>query len=790
MDTFVDVVFDLPVRQSFLYRVPPFLAPMAEVGRRVMAPFGRRRLVGYILDTKDSSDIKELKTVPQNVKDVIDIIDDEPLFDEKRLAIYRWISTHYLAPLGEVIGTAHSLEVGPREERVFYLTPDGMAAEDKDDLPGQILALIKRKGKVSIRAIRRSFRGRAIYAALSSLKKKGLIQERSYIRRREGKGERVVSYTGKAIKGLERAPKQMAILKRVAACGEVLLEDLRSEFPGLYKPLRTLKKKGFVEISSREVVRTWQDEPLPTHNGTLMPEQESVLERVKKGLGRDGVFLLHGVTGSGKTAIYLRLMEEVISRKKRVIFLAPEIALASRLSRYILARFRRVALIHSGLSQGERIEQLNAIKRGEVDVVAGPRSAIFMPLKDVGLIIVDEEHEPSYKQEEGVRYNARDVAILLGRFYSCPVLLGSATPAVESFHSAMEGRFHYLELPRRVEGRPMPEVRIVDMRGEKKDLSGVLLAAIGDRLKRGQQVILFINKKGYCPAIICRDCGYVYKCPHCLIALTFYKRRHHLRCHYCGFIVDAPSLCASCGGYSLRPLGIGIEKVAEEVEKAFPDARVGRIYREVVRKGEGVWEAFDRGELDILVGTQVLAKGYHFPRVTLVGVVAGDQALNLPDFRATERTFQVLTQVAGRAGRGEEPGEVIIQTYNPDEPCFRSVTEHDYRAFYDREVAIREEVGYPPFSRLINLIFEGRDMESVILEARRLKEELKVFEGKDLEILGPGPAFYQRLRGRWRWQMVLKGRGGFEPPLKEAICDYRPSKGVKISIDVDPIHLL
>ena len=790
MDLFVDVVFNLPLRQAFLYRVPPSLAPMAGVGKRVMAPFGRRRLAGYIVGVRGEAGVEELETAPERVKDVIDIIDDEPLFDENRLALYRWISSHYLAPLGEVIGTAHAIEAEPREERVFHPTPEGMAAGDRDDLPGQILALIKRKGKASIRTIRRSFRGKAIYAALSSLKKRGLIEERTYMRGGGGRRERVVSYTGKDVKGLERAPKQMAILKRVAACGEVLLEDLRREFPNLHGPLRALKDKGLIEISSREVVRAWEDEPLPAHNGTLMPEQERVLERIREGLGREGVFLLHGVTGSGKTEIYLRLMAEVVSRGRRVVFLAPEIALVSRLSRYILARFRRVALIHSGLSKGERLEQLNAIKRGEVDVVAGPRSAVFMPLRDVGLIIVDEEHEPSYKQEEGVRYNARDVAILMGRFYGCPVLLGSATPSVESFHSAMEGRFHYLELPRRVEGRPMPVVRIVDMRGEKRELSGILLRAMEERLSQGQQVILFINRKGYCPTIICRDCGYVYKCPHCLIALTYYKRRRHLRCHYCGFIVDAPSICASCGGYRLRPLGIGIEKVVEEVERAFPGARVGRVDREVVRKGERVWEAFDRGELDILVGTQVIAKGYHFPRVTLVGVVAGDQALNLPDFRATERTFQILTQVAGRAGRGEEPGEVIIQTYNPEEPCFRSVADHDYRAFYEREVALREEVGYPPFSRLINLIFEGRDMDGVILEARKLKERLEGFEGKGLEILGPGPAFYQRLRGRWRWQMVLKGKGEFQPALKEALLEHRPSRGVKMTIDVDPVHLL
>ncbi len=792
-DTFVEVVFPLPLDRSFYYSVPETLKPSVVIGKRVIAPLGRRTAVGYITGIRDEVEVSGLK-------EIFDIIDDEPLFNKKRLSLYKNLSTYYITPLGEVIKTAHANELPPKEERRFSITDTGRLHIQKDgqkNPEGEILSFIAKHGKPSLNKISQAFKGMPVSAILSRLKRQGWISEERLIRGRRGLSRKgFVVYTG-GMWGKDidekRAPLQSAILKRIKTDGEVSLDQIREEFPNPYPALKRLEEKGWIRLDYRDIQFPSNHASLPAKRWSPTKEQKLAIDEIKDALGRGGIFLLHGVTGSGKTEVYLRVMEEVIDRGRGVIFLAPEIALASRLSRLILSRFKRVALIHSGLTRKERFAQWMRIKRGEVDIVAGARSAVFAPLNDIGLIIIDEEHDPSYKQEEGFRYNARDVAYFISRLYSSVVILGSATPSIETYHAGMTGGIRLIELKKRVSNLPMPDVRIVDMRGGKEGiLSPTLLSAIRDTIERGNQALLFLNRKGHSSFILCKDCGYVYRCPNCLISLTYYKIKRLMRCHYCGFSQDAPGVCNSCNSHRIFPMGLGIEKAMEEIERVLPGVRVAGMDREVARQGETVWDAFDRGEIQILIGTQIIAKGYHFPKITLVGVLSGDQHLNLPDFRATERTFQLLTQVGGRAGRGRNKGTVIIQTFNPEGYCSKKVATYDYKGFYMDEIRFREEAGYPPFSRLANIVWEGKDDGAVLNEAGRFKGMASRYKTSGVELLGPAPAFYRRLRGRYRWQMVIKGkdRNRLHRFLTSALKDYTPRKGVKITIDLDPVSLL
>ncbi len=808
---FAEVVFDLPIDKTFIYNLPLSLVPSAKVkpsaytGRRVLAPFGRRRLVGYIVAILNKTDM-------EGVRDIIDIIDEKPIFDSKRLSLYRWISSYYLSSLGEVIKTAHSGEPQPKEKREFYITPAGRDYIKQKKADG-ILGFIEKKGKTSITALNRHFKKVGVHAALNLLKMKGFIEEKCYIKESGKVSKKAFAvYAGKdrdkalnessqndpAISEIDkRATKQKAILNRLVLEGEAPLDKLKEYFPNPYGALKKLEEKGFVRIVYRETFKGVLNAPLPAHSGRLGSAQEAALKEITNALSKKAQrsFLLFGVTGSGKTEVYLRAISRCLKLGRKVLFLAPEIALASRLSRFILSRFKKVALLHSGITTSEKISQWAMIKRGEVDIVAGARSAIFAPLKDIGLIIVDEEHDSSYKQEDGIRYNARDLALLIGKLNSCVVVLGSATPSLESYNNCTNGKLTCIELSKRVENRDLPNITIVDMREEKdRILSEKLLKAMGDRIEKGEQVILFLNRKGFSPFILCKDCGHVCRCPNCLISLTFHKEKRLLRCHYCGHIERRPIKCKNCDGNKIFPIGTGIERLTEEVRKFYPDANIKNMDRDTARRKNRVWEDFEDGKIDILIGTQIVTKGYHFPNTTLVGIVSADQSLNIPDFRAGERTFQLLTQAAGRAGRGNIPGEVIIQTYNPDHYCFEKVKNHDYKDFFINECTLRKETGYPPFSRLANIVWEGEDHEEVSKNALNFKEKTVKAAARDrgIRLLGPAPAFYAMLRKKHRWQMLIKGDShkslhGF---LEKALKDYKAIRGVKMTIDIDPVNLL
>ena len=514
-------------------------------------------------------------------------------------------------------------------------------------------------------------------------------------------------------------------------------------------------------------------------------------------------FLIYGVTGSGKTEIYLRAIEEVLKQGREAIVLVPEISLTPQLLSRFKDRFgENLCLLHSGLGRGERYDQWRRIWKGGVQIALGARSAIFAPFKNVGIIVVDEEHDPSYKQEEKLKYHARDLAVVRAKQNGTTLLLGSATPSLESFYNAERGKFHLLNLPERIERKPLPRVEVVDMRGEGGPLSEKVKVALQKNIGNREQSLLFLNRRGFANFILCPDCGLTFKCPNCSVTLTYHLRDRSLQCHYCDYQVPAPGDCPQCQGHRLRGMGIGTERLEQEIRLLFPEAQVSRMDRDTTsrrRSHQEILKGLESGKIDILVGTQMIVKGHDFPNVTFVGVVSADTSLHFPDFRSSERTFQLLTQVAGRAGRGRAFGEVVIQTYNPDHYSILKAKIHDFVGFYQEEIQFRKALDYPPFSRLINLRIIGnseRKTRAASEEMGRIgKFLLKGGLGKGIEILGPSAAPFAKMRGKFRWQMLVKGKSPellhqFARELSSRLEDEIKGQGVNLDIDVDPVFIL
>jgi primosomal protein N' (replication factor Y) (superfamily II helicase) len=543
---------------------------------------------------------------------------------------------------------------------------------------------------------------------------------------------------------------------------------------------------------------------------TLTPAQSHALEHLHTLLPKRAfaAVLLHGVTGSGKTEIYMRAMAAALAQGQQVIYLVPEIALTPQLLARLHARFGRdVAVLHSRLTRGERLDEWLRVHRQQAAIAIGPRSAIFAPLQRVGLIIVDEEHDASYKQEEAPRYLARDVAIMRAKLTNAVVVLGSATPSLESFANAQQRRYHYLQLPERVGMQDLPPVVLVDLRREDNRagvgevLSHPLRQAIAACLARGEQTLLFLNRRGYATFVQCHDCGYICQCPRCSVALTFHFDDRTLKCHYCQFTATPPETCPACQGTRVEYFGTGTQKVEREVRRLFPQARVARMDRDATGGRHAYREILSRlahGEIDILIGTQMIAKGHDFPRITLVGVVSADVTLGLPDFRAAERTFQLLTQVAGRAGRGEVPGAVLVQTFAPQHYAIQHAQMHDFHGFYTEEIAYRRRLGYPPAIRLAAIRFEARDPQAVEQFCQAFVALLRpyVHDGKGVTLLGPAPAVLAKLNNRYRWHLLLKAPTAkrlhdvLERSLRALKQASIPRSGVRLSVDVDPVNLL
>jgi primosomal protein N' (replication factor Y) len=745
----IEVAVPLPLDTTYHYRVPQVHEAAVEPGKRVFVPFRGRKLTAYVLAWAGE--------VSGELKDVIEVLDSEPLFTPDELAFYRWASSYYLHPLGEVIKAALPAGINLETRRHLAKSADGsIAAEDR--LTG---------GK--------PVRTETMYRALAPLPDLPPLR-------------------GKAAQILE-------FLQNVGEAPRVLV---RRNFGDCSQQLKKLVGLGLIAAEKREVYRDPFSEEVFEHDSPLVlnESQSNAFKRVTAAIevGKFSPFLLHGVTGSGKTEVYLHIIAHCLGLGRNALVLVPEIALTPQLVRRFKSRFRcGIAVLHSGLSAGERYDEWRRIRRCEVSIVIGARSAIFAPLENTGVIVVDEEHEASYKQTEGFTYNARDLALVRGKMQNSVVVLGSATPLITTYYSAMQGRLEYLELPERVRSLPLPDARIVDARGRKGEtFLPELVAALADNLADGGQTLLFLNRRGFATYLVCRDCGYVFHCPNCSVTLTYHRIRQRNFCHYCDFSLAAPSICPGCGGADIVLLGRGTERVEEEVKSLLPQSRVARMDSDTT-SGKGgharILKKLEEGSIDILIGTQMIAKGHDYPGVTLVGVISADTTLNLPDFRSAERTFQMISQVTGRAGRGESPGKVLIQSLSPDHYALVRAAAHDFPAFYSEEIEFRRETGYPPFTFLATAKLSGasdRTVEKSSEDAASCLRRIRQRLGLKIEVLGPAPAPLARVRGRYRRQILLKSPSRWELNriLSLFRLEYKPLRTVRINVDMDPVDML
>jgi primosomal protein N' (replication factor Y) len=834
----IQVAVPVPQLDVLTYAVPPEF-PDPPPGARVLVPLGRRTLTGVVLPgcgTRDagseskanSSDSRtadpQSRAVdsespldpgsripdPGTIKPITDILDDSPFLPADVVNLATWVADYYACGPGEAMAAAMPPRAWVESERHAQITEAGRArlATERgvrrqildaldDDKPVRVETIVGKAGR---------------YATLLGLERDGLVALTQPLKGTASayRTVRVAALTAqghdgeRALKLGARQQEALDLLKGISAgidTGELHERGITAA------TLKRLAGLGLVAFSRRRVDRDpFEQGAATTLAGrarvVLTSEQTSAFERLSA-LAAQPAFrtvLLHGVTGSGKTELYLRLAETVHRSGRGVLMLVPEIALTPA----VVAIFRltfadRVAIQHSGLSDGERHDQWQRIRRGDVDVVVGTRSAVFAPVQSVGLIIVDEEHDGSYKQEESPRYHGRDLAIVRGRQAGALVVLGSATPSMESFHNARNGRYDLLTLERRVLDRPMAAVRVVDMReeyaasGPDVILSGPLCDALTDRLERREQSIVLLNRRGYATSVFCRQCAATLECPNCSVSLTVHKAARRARCHYCNYAIGLPKACLHCAGPYLEQLGFGTERVEAEILERYPGVRVARVDRDTIRKRGAIVALLSRfaaGEIDVLVGTQMIAKGHDFPRVTLVGVISADVGLGLADFRAAERTFQLLTQVAGRAGRGEIQGEAIVQTLYPKHYSIRHACRQDYNAFYQDEITFRRGMKYPPAVALINAVVKARTREGAMADAGEIVNALRL-GGEPYRVLGPAPAPLSRLRGEHRAQLFIKGSN--RPAMRQAlqqVLSSRPEIRRRTIVDVDPMSVL
>lgn len=732
---YAEVAVPLHVFQTFTYRLTEEQSTQAQVGARLIVPLGRSLVTGYIVNLSDQIS-EELDDV--EIKDVQELVDSSPVCTPEILQLARWVAEYYACPLGEVIRAA---------------LPPGVSK------------------------------------ATSPVKPK----MRRFVRLLSGDDQKLTDGQRRVISTLE-------------SNGPMLLQSLLQTASISASTVSSLAKKGLVETYDEAIRRDplSEDLGLSSEVHTLTAAQTSVLEQIEQQMSSESyaAFLLHGVTGSGKTEIYMRAMDKALKVGRSAMMLVPEIALTPVFSRRLRARFGdQVAIFHSSLQKGERFDEWTRVRNGDARVVIGTRSAVFAPVKNLGLIVVDEEHESSYRQQESPYYNARDVAIVRAQKESATVVLGSATPSLESFHNARKGKYQLLTLPERIAARPMATARIVDMRnvfarhGKPRVFSDELLEAIRETHERQEQSIILLNRRGYSSFILCRSCGETVQCPNCDVTLTYHRSERVIVCHYCNHREAVPRACPSCGKKYIYYVGEGTEQIEEMLKLLFPALRVARIDRDTTARRkvfEQTLADFSAGRIDALVGTQMLAKGHDFPNVTLVGVVSVDAGLALPDFRSAERTFQLITQVAGRAGRGDRPGRVLIQTYHPYHYALRHACAQDYETFYDEELRYRQNHSYPPFVALASLMVHGPDLGRVRSDSLELRKQLDVAnQDRKCRVLGPAPAPLSRLKGEHRFQLLIKSRS--RKNLREVAdaavksLDINPRS---INLEIDPVSIM
>jgi len=804
--------------------MPPDLAADVCVGSYVLVPFGSQRLPGYVIGFTD-------RRPPAQLKSIIRLIVDQPLFSRQQLKLAEWVAQRYNSSLADALRCVMPPGRRRRSITTIRLTEAGQQENNRAQVAraprqAQLLSILQRLSEPvlldnlveQVQAEGKGFSRSAVLSALRGLQEKDLVSlERRLSRPPVGPVTQQVAVLA------DTDQPWSAVMEELAGSAPRQVEVIEALLEARGEPVAVaeLPRSSVVRLADKGLVTIFQQrqQRLPQEPGlggeatealSPTPAQARVLQRVADALSRHQyeAILLHGITGSGKTEVYLQGIEGALQRGRSAIVLVPEISLTPQMVGRFRARFGgRLALFHSSLSAGERYDEWGRVDRGEADIVIGARSAVFAPCQDLGIVVVDEEHERTYKQESSPRYNAVAVAFQRARQEGAVLMLGSATPSIETYYQASSNNFDGLslmELPERIDNRPLPRVEIIDLRQEALLGSGGTFSqriseAIEHRLGRGEQVILFLNRRGFSTFVMCRECGWALRCPDCSVSLTYHHRSRTMRCHHCDYSRPVPDQCDNCKGYNIGFQGLGTERVADQVQRQFKQAVVARMDRDTVTaKGAygRILRRFAAGEANVLVGTQMIAKGLDFPEVTLVGVLNADVGLHRPDFRAAERTFQLLTQVAGRAGRADKPGEVLVQTYNPDHYAIAAARHHDYHRFYQQELAARRENLYPPFVELANIVFSDQQEDKALTVARQAAVSLQdmgvLFKQGEVQFLGPAEAPLHKLRGRYRYQILIKAPD--MPRLQETIQELTGRLGdtgaTTVVVDIEPIDMM
>jgi primosomal protein N' (replication factor Y) len=820
---FAEVVFPLSFRNSFTYSIPVEFEDLAKVGVRAVAPFGKRVLTGFIIK------IQKKTSVHEKIKPLSDVLDEKPIYSPDDLKFYEWLAEYYVCSLGEALrlGVPYGLEIESKRKILIDKPICKKLAEkekNKSSIKSKILNILSDRNEMNFSSLQKMVGKKNIYSVMKSLETDAAVTlldeiEDAKIKIKTANFVKLAKPLSEIYVSLpeieQRSPKQLKILLEIISSKkkEISVTTLLKKADASRTSIDSLQSKGLVSVFEKEIDRKYSElynEELVEF--TLTDRQLKAINEIKTEIGLKSFkpFLLHGITGSGKTQVYIELIKEVLSRKKTALILVPEISLTPQITSRLLNNFGDdVSVMHSRMSMGERYDSWRRILKGKSKVVIGARSALFAPLKNIGIIIVDEEHDQSYKQTDmAPKYNARDSAVVLARFNNCPVVLGSATPSFESMFNAESGKYTLLELPERIDNAKLPKILLVNVSIERKNkkmenvFSKILLDKIQDRINKKEGVIILQNRRGFSTQIFCEDCNEVETCPNCSVPMVYHISKNYIQCHYCAFIRDVPGACTHCGSVNIKYYGTGTERVEDELEFYFPGAVIKRVDSDSIGRKSSLSKTlleFSKGNIDILVGTQMVSKGLDFSRVTLVGVVSAETSLWMPDFRADERTFQLLTQVSGRAGRSNIEGEVIIQTQNEKTFTLQKVLQNDYMGFYKKEIETRLLKGYPPFTRICLVETKDLDENKAKGAINDFYQELSPYK-KWLNISLPTTALIAKLKGQYRFNILIKSPRDSDPGgaiLRKAILQSfvgfnRKSRyrDVKLVYDIDPQSII
>jgi primosomal protein N' (replication factor Y) (superfamily II helicase) len=826
---YINVAIALPVYKTYLYEVPDKLAKNSEIGKRVLVSFGKRKVTGYILGYENEDKLADFKG---KVLEVIEILDENPIFPENMTDFFKWTSNYYFYPIGEVIKNGLPKGINLYDNIYYSIAPNLLPQkieefnenEQKNSFKKEILKTLSDSKKgLTLKTLCRKLNKEIPPSFLKSMEKADFIIKSNRItgKSKRYKIQKYVKINSKLKPDIysdtyneNDLPKsQKKIIDILKEKKDIAVSKLSKRVSSPYNALKSLEKNKIITIFNKKIYRDpFGDAIEPDTPHALNSEQKEIVGKITSSLNYGfKTWLLAGVTGSGKTEVYMHIAKKCIENKKEVLILIPEIALISNIEKRFRARFgERVAVLHSGLSSGERYDQWMRIINKNAQIVIGARSSIFAPLCNIGAIIVDEEHDTSYKQADSFGYNAKDLAVVRAKLCGCAAVLGSATPSIQSYHNVLTKKYEGVYLNERIEKRALPRVQIVDMR-EKKGLKGIgslisheLRKEIKETLSSKKQALLFLNRRGFASFPMCALCGAPIRCKNCDISLTFHKKDNAYKCHLCGYLKPADSICPACGSKSIKKMGFGTEKIEKAVSDIFPQARIARMDKDTTSKKGSIvkiLKTVQDGDIDILIGTQMIAKGHDFPNITLVGIICADISLNFPDFRASEHTFQVLAQVAGRAGRGDTPGRVILQTFNPDHFSIITAKKQSHKEFFEKETEFRKILDYPPFSRLIQIKIKGKSFEDTEKHADLLGDICKKIQKKDktflnlIQILGPVESPISRISSMFRWQLLIKGKTfsslhNFTKKLFYNNQRLFNDKKIKVVIDVDPFFML